>query len=501
VVEIASLMRRLVDVLAPAIAYLRKAGPEWLSHDLHIDTYSIVSARRVLDVLGRLASSNEELGAALEAFSRAPEDGYGRERFSSIGRGVLSRNLSAARELKAILEESVPGDTPSRSSEFHFANIDDTSDETLRRLEAFRLLRSGIDPGRIAARFKMPISEVFRINYNFSVAGAEGLLLAGSTPSWSEQLDGNDPLLRRLEMVRLLRDGTPASVVARQFEAIEDYVVLIGQKFAKYGLPGIMTEADVERFRTANPEEIRICSYNLQGVRSDGALRLRRMARELCPYRPDVIAFQEVINGAGVDDTGGQIAYWLSSMTGEHYKSYFTYCHQFMDKFPEGVAVCARVPIRAATSIDLSANLAKGLRPSMDRHAQMVETVVSGKRIIVVSVHFDHIELSEVRRAQADKLLSELDRITADADCYALVLAGDFNDTEDSAALKLLKEAGYRDSYRICHKKGGDTFAVPRPDVRIDYILVKGAAEVISAEVILNDPDFSDHLGIVTVLK
>jgi len=225
------------------------------------------------------------------------------------------------------------------------------------------------------------------------------------------------------------------------------------------------------------------------------------MARELSAYRPDLIAFQEVVSGAGIDDTSGQVARWLSAMTGEHYRSHFTYCHQFMEKYPEGVAICGRTALTGVTSIDLTANLAKGLRPSMDRRAQMAETTLLGKKILLVSVHLDHVEVGGVRLAQAEKLLSEIDKLTGNTDYYALILAGDFNDVEDSPALKLLKEAGFKDAYRVCHEAGGNTFAVPKPNARIDYILLKGPAEVVSAEVILNNPDFSDHLGVLAVLR
>lgn len=500
--EVEGLVRRLIDMLTSAISCLAEHGPEGLLDDLH-ETYSIQAARRMWSLLGPVMASHNELKDSLRVFAAEPENEDTRKALEVVVKDLLSLNAALARDIESLLKDLEKPSELRRAVRTPLTQyLLDPTNETLRRLEILKLIRSEIDPARIAGRFNIHVSEVFRINYDYSVAGVRGAMMpAENRPTWIEQLDPNDPLLRRLEMVRLLRAGTPASAVARQFDALEDYVLLIGQEFARLGLPGIMTEYDIERFRSIHPDEIRICSYNLQGVGKDGAFRFRRMARELSTYRPDLIAFQEVVSGAGIDDTSLQVARWLSSMTGEHYGSHFTYCHQFMDKYPEGVGICARVPVKRVTNIDLTANLAKGLRPSMDRCAQMAETTVSNKEVILVSVHLDHIEAGGVRRAQTEKLLSELDRLTRDIDYYALILAGDFNDLDDSPALRLLKSAGYTDAYRVCHKTGGNTFPVPKPNARIDYILVKGQAEVVSAEVILNDPDLSDHLGVAVVLR
>jgi endonuclease/exonuclease/phosphatase family metal-dependent hydrolase len=131
----------------------------------------------------------------------------------------------------------------------------------------------------------------------------------------------------------------------------------------------------------------------------------------------------------------------------------------------------------------------------------VTETSLMGRRVILASVHLDHLGAGEVRLAQAETLLSELDRMTGVTDSHALILAGDFNDTEDSPTLKCLKNAGYRDAYRTLHKNKGNTFPLPRPEARIDYVLVKGPAEIVAAEVILNNSDFSDHLGLTVVIR
>lgn len=491
--------RQLIDVLTYSVPYLVNEG---LPDDVYLDTLSIHAARRIWTALKPIMRSDRELKRCFQAFGSMPEDNDKRRALKSKLVAIFSRNAALAREIQSLLDDVRSSRVLTETSRtFPIPEGSVPTNEALRRLEALKLLRSGVEAERIAERFGIPVGEVFRINYDYSVGGIRGAIISENSPSWLEQLDGNDPLLRRLEMVRLLRAGTPASAVARQFNALEDYVLFLERNFAEHGLPGIITEQDVEHLRAIRRDTIRICTYNLQGVRDDGSFRFRRIARELAAYRPDLIALQEVISGAGVEDTSEQVARWLSAITGEHYRSHFTYCHQFMDRYPEGVAVCGRVGAETVHSIDLTAHLANGLKPGMARRAQVAETSLMGRTVILASIHLDHLGASEVRLAQAEKLLSELDRLTGTADSHAVILAGDFNDTEDSPALKRLKHAGYRDAYRTLHRNEGNTFPLPKPNARIDYIMVKGPAEIVAAEVILNNSDFSDHLGLTVVIR
>jgi len=116
-------------------------------------------------------------------------------------------------------------------------------------------------------------------------------------------------------------------------------------------------------------------------------------------------------------------------------------------------------------------------------------------------VHLDHTEDTRVRPAQMEKLLKRLHTLEAERKSTAVLMAGDFNDTEDSEALKLLKTAGYRDAYRACHKAKGNTFPLPNPTARVDYIMVKGDAEILSSGIMLNSVELSDHAGVFAVIR
>ena len=131
-----------------------------------------------------------------------------------------------------------------------------------------------------------------------------------------------------------------------------------------------MTEEEIGRFRALFPPNIRIASYNLHGTHRDGdeARRFRRIARQIARFDPHAASFQEVLSGAGIEDTGVQISRFLSSMTGYDYKSQFSYCHQFMEKYPEGVALSVRSLVEGTKTIDLT-RLPGGLAPALPRNA------------------------------------------------------------------------------------------------------------------------------------
>ena len=228
------------------------------------------------------------------------------------------------------------------------------------------LLRSGVAPEEIAKQFHVDADHLFLVNTRFSLAGVAGLLSEEGIGGWLDRLDGNDPVLRRLDMVRLVRSGTPASVVARAYSALDEYVERLCDRFSRSGVSGILTEDDLDRFRAVYPATIRVCSYNLHGTHNDGdgGQRLRRIARELARMDPHAAALQEAVRGEGIEETSSQIARWVSSITGYHYTSRFLYCHDFMEKYPEGVALSLRCPAQNVRSIDLT-DLAGGLTPRL----------------------------------------------------------------------------------------------------------------------------------------
>jgi endonuclease/exonuclease/phosphatase family metal-dependent hydrolase len=368
-------------------------------------------------------------------------------------------------------------------------------DPVLRRLDMVYRLRSGRAPDRIARETGVSVEELFRLNRRFCAAGVAGLISDADSGDWLARLGRDDPVLRRLDMIDLVRAGTPPAAVGRAYDALPEYVERLHARFSQSGIAGILTEEETDRLKALVPATVRVASYNLHGLHDNGdqSRRLRRIGWEFARLDPHAAALQEVLSGAGVEDTGAQIAAWTSSMTGYHYRSFFAHCHLFMEKYPEGVALSLRCLPEAKKTIDLT-RLPGGLRPSLARNALAVTTRLFGRKVVFVSVHLDHATDPAVRLAQAEKLVAEVEAHAPAGAC--LILAGDFNDVEDSPAVRFMLSAGYADAYRALHRDGGNTYPAGASRMRIDYVFVKGHSAVVSSGLLADDPDLSDHIGI-----
>ncbi|ASJ09421.1 hypothetical protein A3L11_09340 [Thermococcus siculi] len=239
----------------------------------------------------------------------------------------------------------------------------------------------------------------------------------------------------------------------------------------------------------AGTERIAVCTFNLHGKRENDETRFDKIAWKLARFRPDLCALQEVIVDNG-RSTAENLAELLEAKTGERYYDHFVETHLFYGKYPEGVAVLSRHPFINRWAVDLNDIL---IPPLLPRKAAIVEVGIEGKPIVFASVHLDHHENLLVRKFQVERLLEALERLNSKN--AAIILAGDFNDTEDSPALELLRERGFIDAYRALNDDSGYTFPAKEPKMRIDYIFVKGL-QVLSARRILTDPGLSDHFGV-----
>jgi endonuclease/exonuclease/phosphatase family metal-dependent hydrolase len=269
----------------------------------------------------------------------------------------------------------------------------------------------------------------------------------------------------------------------------------LSTRFAKNGFAGLLTEEEENKARQSRPSVMCIATYNLHGIHDGNDLRFRYIARELSAFEPDVVAFQEAINGNGIRETSAQVAQKMSAMIGAHYRTFYSQCHLYRETYPEGVAVCARFAFTNPQTIDLNEKLRGGLKPTMPRYASTFQIQIREKIVAVASTHLDHGSSSDVRAAQAEKLVLEMEKLYPHVDIY--IIAGDMNDVEDSLTLEQFRSKGYFDAYRGCQPRGGNTFTADHPHTRIDFILIKGSVKLVSARTILADPRCSDHLGVL----
>jgi endonuclease/exonuclease/phosphatase family metal-dependent hydrolase len=490
--EAATLAGSLTDLLAPHLASLLEDSGKGSLHGEEIPAH----VRALWSILAPHIRKDRSIRKWARDLGLFPSDGDVRSGF----RIDMERLLDEKADLKRKIEETIkhlgvplPGRTHASWREAF-----GEGDRAAERIEMVYMIRTGWTVEETAKHFGTDVGTVSRVNASYCLAGIGGVLQDRGVENWLDRLDPGDPVLRRLDMIRLLRSGTPTPAVARSYDALEEYVERLSERFSRSGVPGILNEDDIARYRILNPPFIRVCTYNLHGTHDDNPFRFRRLAKELSRIDPHLCAFQEVIDGAGIENTGIQISRWMSSITGYNYGSHFCYCHEFMEKFPEGVAVALRSPTKKMSTIDLTA-LRDGLKPTMPRNAITVETEVFGHKVVLASVHLDHNADPRVRLAQGEKLVAEIQRGNEEA--YCTVLAGDFNDGENSPVIEYLKAAGFADAYRACHREGGDTYPAGHPNARIDYILVRGRGTIVSSGLLPNDPTLSDHAGVFAEIR
>jgi endonuclease/exonuclease/phosphatase family metal-dependent hydrolase len=405
--------------------------------------------------------------------------------------------------------------------------------EFVRRLKIIILIKSGASVASISSRYHISKEEIYRLNAAYTQNGVWGIAPGSDFSKWFEQLGKlDDKNIRRLEMIRLKKAGTPLNMIAQKYDADEDYIAKLDAMFDKRGVVGILNDDDIDEYHhhIKAISAIRILTYNLHGEHYKNYDRLEKIARDLSDSRfsPDICALQEVIktNAVPDGDTGLSMARHFSKKTGYNYhygnRVHFVNCHKYQTVFDEGVSIVSRHWLKIHDSIDLNANLKEAvepiatqydvnlercdLAPSMARYAAVAEIHVNHLSILFASAHLDH-KNKEVRLAQVKKLVDQLTCLELEKQYHCTVIAGDLNDVESMPALCFLRDKGYSDSYRACHHYAdGFTCTTENPYARIDYILVKKGQnvdhlQVNRSEIVLQNPEYSDHLGLFTEIE
>lgn len=228
---------------------------------------------------------------------------------------------------------------------------------------------------------------------------------------------------------------------------------------------------------------VRVMSYNLhQGYATDGAQSLGALAATIADSRAEVIALQEVSRGWLINGSTEMLT-WLSR------RLQMPFVWGPAADAVWGNAILSRRPILASGHIELP----RGGVP-MRRGALWAEIDLgAGQRLLVIGVHFHHVEADgHVRVPQAAALL-DLWRQRPRA-----VVMGDLNATPDAREIALLRDAGLRDAFALAGQGDGFTYSSARPYQRIDYIWV--SPDLSARDFVIMPGRASDHLGIAVTV-
>lgn len=234
-----------------------------------------------------------------------------------------------------------------------------------------------------------------------------------------------------------------------------------------------------------------VATYNLHGVQENDCERFPQIAKLLFEAGIDICGFQEVINGAGVEDTGYQTARYMEQLSGKKWSNYWQYCHLFFDRYPEGISIMTCHPILDVSITPLDIKFKKK-SPLMPRFALTAKIDFHGREVLFTTTHLDHHPIGVIRTLQADRIIQNFK-----SSPLPHIVTGDLNAPPRSACIQLFKLSGFKDSYRAINKTGGESFPACSPSARIDYILSKKLKPTSSMMLPANN-ELSDHVGILS---
>lgn len=228
---------------------------------------------------------------------------------------------------------------------------------------------------------------------------------------------------------------------------------------------------------------MRILSYNIRhGEGMDGKIDLERIAAVIAEARPDLVALQEV--DLGCARSGHQdIAKELGGRLGMDHRF-----GKFMDfeGGEYGLAVLSRFPVVGCVRHALP----EGAEP---RCALEVQVRMPGSRdpLSFICIHNDWTDAA-FRLEQVRSLLEALR-----SHRNPTILAGDFNGERTDRSMALLPE----DRWEILDKGGEKTFPSDRPEVEIDFIVIRNLGPVSADHSVIDERAASDHRPIFASIR
>lgn len=263
-------------------------------------------------------------------------------------------------------------------------------------------------------------------------------------------------------------------------------VVLMASPIAIGGESGADGAAE-EASDDQKPFRLRVLSYNIHHAEGiDGRLDLRRIAGTITAVAPDVVALQEVDRRTERTERVDQAAE-LARLTEMHVAFGGNLDYQG-GKY--GNAILSRFRI---------ARQENHLLPSRDdgepRGVLEVEIELPGLEgpLLMLATHLDHRRNDLERRESA----AAINHLVANRSAQPALLAGDLNDTPESATLKRLASEWSRAGERVL-----PTVPVDTPKRQIDYVLFRPENRWRVVDVrVLKERVASDHRAILAVLE
>ncbi|HZW09617.1 MAG TPA: endonuclease/exonuclease/phosphatase family protein [Phycisphaerales bacterium] len=235
---------------------------------------------------------------------------------------------------------------------------------------------------------------------------------------------------------------------------------------------------------SAAVDVLRVLTYNIHhGEGADGVLDLERIAGVINGASADLVALQEVDQGA-VRTGGVDQAAELGRLTGMHHA--FAPFMEF-DGGRYGLAILSKHPIQSTQVIALPTGRHE------PRTALAAEVMIPGRASVTfVCAHLDWLESDTERFAQAEALARSLEEDPG------VVLAGDFNDVPGSRTMVLFGET-FTDAVK--RGDGRATYPSDRPREEIDFVMYRPGYAFVGGARVLGEEVASDHRPVLATLE
>jgi len=263
-------------------------------------------------------------------------------------------------------------------------------------------------------------------------------------------------------------------------------------------LPGLATAMTAPAPAATQNDGLSVVTLNLYHDREDWPRRRVQILETLQRLCPDVIALQEVIQREGQQNQ----AQWLADALGYEWR--FVSTDPVGSPMRYGNALLTRHRVLASNELRL--------RPLEDsRTAMRVRLAIDGRTLDAYVTHLHWKHTPEGGQMRATQLADLLPWIASESDGVPVLLAGDFNASDEAPELAPLAER-FDDGFRAVHR-GRDTAAdttldpASAPPMRVDHVFVqRGAFAVRDSQRLFQQRDrdgvrASDHYGVLTQLQ
>ena len=237
----------------------------------------------------------------------------------------------------------------------------------------------------------------------------------------------------------------------------------------------------------AEPITLRLLTYNIHhGAGVDGRLDLERIGRVITLASPDIVALQEVDQGANRSGRIDQLAE-LAKQLGMHgrFGPNIKYDGGFY-----GNAILSRFPFERTTN-HLLPNVNQGeQRGVLEAHLKLDDHT----SLVLFATHFDH-RPDDQERWESAAAINAIS--TKQKQMMPRLLMGDLNDLPASRTIKKLSAF-----WKMANDRPMATFPVEIPLRQIDYVMVAPARRwQIGRVEVLDEQVASDHRPLLATVK